>query len=139
MQMHAGLPVEAGEKWACNLWFRERETASGGAAKRRMLAQNLAAGQEAGEWSSGVEGAAQSVGVEASAVEAASTTVESSKALELRGARQQAEQGAGSKAAAAGDETATAALARAPASATADASSATAAQASPADDAVTHQ
>jgi len=22
--LHGGLPVEAGEKWACNLWFRER-------------------------------------------------------------------------------------------------------------------
>jgi len=22
--LHAGLPVKAGEKWACNLWFRER-------------------------------------------------------------------------------------------------------------------
>lgn len=23
--LHGGLPVEAGEKWACNLWFRERD------------------------------------------------------------------------------------------------------------------
>jgi len=22
--LHGGMPVEAGEKWACNLWFRER-------------------------------------------------------------------------------------------------------------------
>ncbi len=22
--LHAGMPVKAGEKWACNLWFRER-------------------------------------------------------------------------------------------------------------------
>ena len=27
--LHAGKPVLAGEKWAANLWFRERQTASG--------------------------------------------------------------------------------------------------------------
>lgn len=26
--LHAGLPVTAGEKWVCTLWFRERETRS---------------------------------------------------------------------------------------------------------------
>lgn len=24
LSLHAGLPIEQGEKWACNLWFRER-------------------------------------------------------------------------------------------------------------------
>ena len=27
--LHGGLPVEAGEKWACNLWFREHRYQSG--------------------------------------------------------------------------------------------------------------
>ncbi|NNE10889.1 MAG: 2OG-Fe(II) oxygenase, partial [Ilumatobacter sp.] len=33
--LHGGLPVEAGEKWACNLWFREhRYQQSAGATSR---------------------------------------------------------------------------------------------------------
>ena len=99
--MHAGLPVEAGEKWACNLWFRERETASGGAAKRRMLAQQRPVGQDAGEESNGVGGVAQSNGAEASAAAAAPTPTGSSKAQELLGApaRQVAEDTSGEVAA----------------------------------------
>lgn len=27
--LHGGMPVIAGEKWACNLWFRERRTTQG--------------------------------------------------------------------------------------------------------------
>jgi prolyl 4-hydroxylase len=27
--LHGGMPVIAGEKWACNLWFRERRTSQG--------------------------------------------------------------------------------------------------------------
>jgi len=30
--LHGGLPVTAGEKWACNLWFRERRYQQGSAA-----------------------------------------------------------------------------------------------------------
>ena len=36
--LHAGLPVSKGEKWACNLWFRERtyQMASGSKAPTRF-------------------------------------------------------------------------------------------------------
>jgi len=37
--LHGGLPVESGEKWACNLWFREHKYQHGSAApvsKRTM-------------------------------------------------------------------------------------------------------
>jgi hypothetical protein len=130
-QMHAGLPVEAGEKWACNLWFRERETTSGGAAKRRMLTQQHLVGQEVGEESSGVGGAAQSDGTEASAAEATSTPSGSSKAQELPEAAEQHStvRNAGSEAAAVVDATASAAPAPAPATGAATGT----AQASPVD------
>jgi len=32
--LHGGLPVVAGEKWACNLWFRERRYQTGGGSAR---------------------------------------------------------------------------------------------------------
>lgn len=32
--LHGGMPVTAGEKWACNLWFRQRPYQVGPAAKR---------------------------------------------------------------------------------------------------------
>ena len=32
--LHGGMPVTAGEKWACNLWFRERRYARGAAGGR---------------------------------------------------------------------------------------------------------
>jgi prolyl 4-hydroxylase len=33
---HAGLPVLAGDKWACNLWYRESPMPGGAAAKSRQ-------------------------------------------------------------------------------------------------------
>ncbi len=33
--LHGGMPVHYGEKWACNLWFRERPYARPGASKPR--------------------------------------------------------------------------------------------------------
>jgi len=41
--LHSGKPVIAGEKWACNLWFRERATAAGAAARRRREAVEVGA------------------------------------------------------------------------------------------------
>ncbi len=38
--LHGGLPVEYGEKWACNLWFRERPYDRPGA--RRTINSNVA-------------------------------------------------------------------------------------------------
>lgn len=35
---HAGRPVAAGSKWACNLWYREKPLRSGTAARSRMVA-----------------------------------------------------------------------------------------------------
>ena len=32
--LHGGMPVTAGEKWACNLWFREKRYARGAAGAR---------------------------------------------------------------------------------------------------------
>lgn len=32
--LHGGMPVAAGEKWACNLWFRERRTHQGPPSSR---------------------------------------------------------------------------------------------------------
>lgn len=48
--LHGGLPVTSGEKWACNLWFRERRYQSGsraGSARTGGQAQNRAARRKA--------------------------------------------------------------------------------------------
>lgn len=48
--LHGGLPVTQGEKWACNLWFRERRYQSGPAgtsARTGGQAQNRAARRKA--------------------------------------------------------------------------------------------
>ena len=39
---HAGLPVEAGEKWALNLWVREWETKRSSAVYRSQRQKSLA-------------------------------------------------------------------------------------------------
>ena len=48
--LHGGLPVTAGEKWACNLWFRERRYQTAAPASARTGAgqpQNRAARRKA--------------------------------------------------------------------------------------------
>lgn len=47
--LHGGLPVTAGEKWACNLWFRERRYQQGGTSSRTTAGgpQNRAARRKA--------------------------------------------------------------------------------------------
>ena len=48
--LHAGKPVITGEKWACNLWFRERPTAAGAAALRRAQAGKEVDGADLSSW-----------------------------------------------------------------------------------------
>ena len=38
---HAGLPVIAGEKWACNLWFHEFEVSESAEAAQRAKAKGF--------------------------------------------------------------------------------------------------
>ena len=36
---HAGLPVAAGDKWACNLWYREESMPSAYTARDNMVGE----------------------------------------------------------------------------------------------------